>query len=66
MIILRWKMNKKKRNWFFIFLKFALGVFLIIYIALENGYYERQVSQKTALTEKEIRQFENDSFSVLF
>lgn len=53
-------MTKKKPNWFLSFLKLSLVCFLIIYIALENGYYESKMSEKIAFTETEIRKFEED------
>ena len=33
-------MKPKKNNWFMLFLKASGVLFLILYIMLENGYYE--------------------------
>lgn len=53
---------KKKNNSRFFWIPFY--TLLIIYIgyslALESGYYQTKVSQKTVLTEEKIEEFEND------
>ena len=51
---------KKKPNFLAIFLKLSLLAFGIIYIMMENGYYERKMSREVTLTEKNIRKFEQD------
>lgn len=51
---------KKKKNWFLRLLCILFVVFLGLYIASISGYYESQVSNKVALTDKAIEQFEQD------
>ena len=51
---------KKKKNWFLRLLSILFVVFLGLYIASISGYYESQVSNKVALTDKAIEQFEQD------
>ena len=51
---------KKKKNWFLSLLSILFVVFLGLYIASISGYYESQVSNKVALTDKAIEQFEQD------
>ena len=51
---------KKKTNWFLRLLSILFVVFLGLYIASISGYYESQVSNKVALTDKAIEQFEQD------
>lgn len=51
---------KKKKNWFLKLLSILFVVFLGLYIASISGYYESQVSNKVALTNKAIEQFEQD------
>lgn len=53
-------MKPKKNNWFMLFLKVSGVLFLILYIMLENGYYETKLSKKVSLTEENIRKFEED------
>lgn len=51
---------KKKKNWFLKLLFLSFVVFLGLYIASISGYYEAQVSNKVALTEDAIKDFEKD------
>lgn len=51
---------KKKKNWFLKILSILFIVFLGLYIASISGYYESQISNKVALTDKAINQFEKD------
>ena len=53
-------MKPKKTNIFMLFLKISIALFLLLYIMLENGYYENKVSRKVSLTEEQIRKFEED------
>lgn len=53
-------MKTKKNNWLIVFLKVSIVLFLILYIMLENGYYETKLSKKVTLTEENIRKFEDD------
>lgn len=54
-------MKKKKKNkiFNFIFLIFFMS-FIVVYFSELTGYYEYQNYKKTALTEEQIKQFEND------
>lgn len=51
---------KKKKNWLLRLLFVLFIVFLGLYIASISGYYESQVSNKVALTDKAIEEFERD------
>lgn len=51
---------KKRKNWFLRLLGVLFVVFLGLYIASISGYYESQVSNKVALTDKAIQRFEED------
>ena len=51
---------KKKPNWFMRILIISFIVFIGLYIASISGYYEATVSDKVALTDKAIAQFEKD------
>lgn len=53
-------MKPKKTNWFMLFIKASFVCFLIVYFLLENGYYENQKAKEVALTEENIRKFEED------
>lgn len=53
-------MKPKKTNWFMLFLKISIVCFLIVYFLLENGYYENKKARQVALTEENIRKFEED------
>ena len=51
---------KKKKNWLLRLLFVLFIAFLGLYIASISGYYESQVSNKVALTDKAIEEFERD------
>ena len=51
---------KKKNNWFKKIMIVLIIIFLGLYIASVSGYYEAQVSNKVALTDEAIRNFERD------
>lgn len=51
---------KKNKNWFLRLLFILFIVFLGLYIASISGYYEAQVGNKVALTDKAIKEFEED------
>ncbi len=51
---------KKKNNWFKKIMIVLIIIFLGLYIASVSGYYEAQVSNKVALTDEAIRDFERD------
>lgn len=53
------KKDKKNTIFKFIFCVFFIS-FLVIYFSEITGYYEYQNHQKTALTEEQIKKFEND------
>ena len=53
-------MKPKKTNVFMLLLKTSVILFLLLYIMLENGYYENKMSRKASLTEENIRKFEED------
>ena len=50
----------KKKNWFLRLLFISFLIFLGLYIASISGYYEAQVSDKVALTNDAIKDFEQD------
>ena len=51
---------KKKNNWFKRILIILILLFISLYISSVSGYYEAKISDKVALTGKEIKQFEQD------
>ena len=51
---------KKKNNWFKRILIILILLFISLYISSVSGYYEAKISDKVALTDKEIKQFEQD------
>lgn len=53
------KKNKKNKIYKFIFWLFFMS-FLVIYFSELTGYYEYQNYQKAALTEEQIKKFEED------
>lgn len=53
------KKDKKNKIYKFIFYLFFIS-FLVIYFSELTGYYEYQNHQKKALTEEQIRKFEED------
>ena len=53
------KKNNKNKLFKLIFMAFLLS-FVVIYFSELSGYYEYQNHQKAALTEEQIRKFEED------
>lgn len=53
------KKNKKNKIFKYIFMVFFMS-FLVIYFSELTGYYEYQNYKKAALTEEQIKQFEQD------
>lgn len=51
---------KKKNNWFKKLLTISFIIFMGLYISSESGFYEAKLSNKVALTDKAIKEFEND------
>lgn len=51
---------KKKNNWFKKIMIVLIIIFLGLYIASVSGYYEARVSNKVALTDEAIKNFEKD------
>ena len=51
---------RKKPNYFVRILFFLFILFIILYAISENGYYEKAMKDKGILTEKKIREFEQD------
>ena len=53
-------MKKKKTSILWKFFCLLLLAFIVLYIALESGYYETKMSKKTAMTNESIKKFEMD------
>lgn len=53
-------MKKKKPNWFMRILGVLFLLYISISIAMETGYYEAKLNEKTMLTEESIKKFEQD------
>ena len=53
------KKNNKDKLYKFIFIVFFFS-FLVVYLSELTGYYEYHNYKKTALTEEQIKKFEND------
>lgn len=51
---------KKKINWFKKFLTISFIIFMGLYISSISGFYEAKLSNKVALTDEAIKEFEND------
>lgn len=51
---------KKKSNWFMRILLISFIIFIGLYIASISGFYEAKISDKVALTDEAIKQFEQD------
>lgn len=51
---------KKKNNWFKRFLIISFIIFMGLYISSISGFYESTLSNKVALTDKAIKEFEED------
>ncbi len=52
--------KKKKPSILWRIFCLLLLVYLALYIALESGYYETKMSKRTALTNENIKRFEQD------
>ena len=53
----------KKKNpsrHFFRIMGILFGIFLILYILIEGGYYETELARKSTLTNEKIKEFESD------
>lgn len=55
-------MKNSKKEWdvFKRILFFLFIIFLINYFSVSTGYYEKQITNKTILTEEKIKEFEED------
>ena len=54
-------MNKKKDNsWFFKVLGFLFLLYISLTIAIQTGYYEAKLSEKTTITNEAMKRFEED------
>lgn len=53
-------MTNDKKNPFFKILSLLFLVYLGLFIAKETGYYDKNIREKTLLTETKINDFEND------
>lgn len=51
---------KKKNNWFKNILIILFIIFMSLFIASESGFYEAKLSNKVALTNDALKQFESD------
>ncbi len=52
--------KKEKTNWFLRSIMLLFILYLSLSIAMETGYYESKLNEKTILTEESIQQFEKD------
>lgn len=52
--------KKKPSRHFFRILGLLFCVFIILFILIECGYYESELSRKSTLTQEKIKEFEND------
>lgn len=52
--------EKKKPNYFLRILLISFIVFLGLYIAISNGYYEKTLSNQVMITNENIDEFEKD------
>ena len=52
--------KKEKPNWCLRLLAVLFIIYISLSIAMETGYYESKLNQKTTLTEESIEQFEKD------
>lgn len=53
-------MKKKEPNWFMRILTLLFIVYVFLFILNKTGYYEKNVRDKTIMTEEQIKQFEDD------
>lgn len=52
--------KKKKPNWFLRTVLLLFILYLSLSIAMETGYYESKLNERTILTEEKIKEFEQD------
>ncbi len=52
--------KKKKPNWFLRILGVLFVIYMSLTIAINTGYYEAKLSEKTTITEENMKQFEED------
>lgn len=52
--------KKKKPNWFLRGLCLLFILYLSLTVAMDTGYYESKLNEKTVLTEESIKKFEED------
>lgn len=52
--------KRQKPNWFMRVVVLLFILYLSLSIAMETGYYEAKLNEKTILTEESIKQFEQD------
>lgn len=52
--------KKKKTNWFLRLVLLLFVLYISLSIAMETGYYESKLNEKTMLTEESIKKFEQD------
>lgn len=52
--------KKEKSNWFFKIIGILFILYISLSIAMETGYYEAKLNEKTILTEESIQKFEQD------
>ncbi len=52
--------TKKKPNWFFRILSILFMIYISLTIAMQTGYYEAKLNERTILTEENIKKFEED------
>ncbi len=52
--------KKKKPNWFMRILLLLFIIYISLTLAIQTGYYEAKLNEKTMVTEEGMRQFEED------
>lgn len=52
--------KKKNPNWFLRTITILFILYISLSIAMETGYYEAKLNEKTMLTEESIKKFEQD------
>ncbi len=52
--------KKKKPNWFLRILGILFIIYLSLTIAIQTGYYEAKLSERTTITNEGMKQFEQD------
>ena len=53
-------MKKKKKNPFIVVVLILFGIYLAVFIAYQNGFYEYKAHNKMTLTKEAMAQFEQD------